>query len=412
MYLDTNRIYPVQRSVHLSLKVKVGIIGCGTVARIGHAPWYLKNSDVELVSAADPNERRLEKFLKAFRMQKRYTDPLDLIESGEIDAVSICSPHWAHLDQIVASLKCGLHVLAEKPMAVSMDECDTIENALHDSKTIFQVASQKRFERAHQKIKEVVEHGDLGTIFQASIYWYHYIPDLSTGLLRGGLNFLHKLGIDLEDSLGAWRLIDVRAGGGDLMDHLPHYYDLFRFWLGEPEELSAEISRVYPGRVHEDHGIITIKYKSGALGLVERSQDVKGRPFGEERGYLHGTNGSIYWDAPHEYTLKPVKLQRFSGKNIMLNKRSPFFVPGNSRKSEAYKRQVDTFIARILNKPKTVDFPFAWVPGYADGRAHVEGVVASYLSAFTRKKIDLPLKKSEYEGLQFDFETLLPPLNH
>nr|MDO8088915.1 Gfo/Idh/MocA family oxidoreductase [Candidatus Sigynarchaeum springense] len=391
-------------------KIRVGIVGCGTVARIGHAPWYRQNPAVELVAAADPNEKHLEKFSRSFKIQKQFKNPLDLIESGEIDALSICSPHWAHREQIVASLKRGLHVLVEKPMAVSMDECDEIEAAVRGSKSIFQVASQKRFERAHQRIKEALEKGEIGDPFQASIYWYHYIPDLSTGLLRGTLNLFKKLGVDLEDSFGAWRLTDARAGGGDLMDHLPHYYDLFKFWLGEPELLSAEIARVYPGRVHEDHGLVAIKYKSGALGLVERSQDVKGRPFGEERGYVHGTRGSIYWDAPHEYTLKPVKLQRYSGTNIILNKRSPYFVPGNARLSAAYKRQVDAFIARIRNKPEAVDFPVAWVPGYADGRAHVEGVIASYISSLNKRKVELPLKKSEYQGVRFDFERLQPVL--
>nr|MDO8115324.1 Gfo/Idh/MocA family oxidoreductase [Candidatus Sigynarchaeota archaeon] len=392
------------------MKVKVGIIGCGTIARLGHALWYKENPNAELVAAADPNEKHLDKFSRSFKIGKSYKDPMDLIESGEIDAVSICSPHWAHCEQVLASVKRGIHVLVEKPMAVSMDECDVIGDAVNSVKTVFQVASQKRFELTHQKIKEALENGEIGVPFQASIYWYHYIPDLSTGLIRGTLNLFKKLGIDLEENLGAWRLTDARAGGGDLMDHLPHYYDLFRFWLGEPEHVSAEISRVYPGRVHEDHGIITIKYKSGAIGLVERSQDVKGRPFGEERGHVHGTSGSIYWDAPHEYTLKPVKLQKYSGTNIITNKRSPLLVPGNFRKSRAYKRQADMFIARIMNQPEIVDFPAKWVPGYEDGRAHVEGVIAAYMSALQRKKIELPLKKSVYQGLHFDFEHLLPPL--
>lgn len=78
----------------------------------------------------------------------------------------------------------------------------------------------------------------------------------------------------------------------------------------------------------------------------------------------------------------------------------------------AYKRQVDMFIARILNKPETIDFPLAWVPGYVDGRAHVEGVIASYLSALEHRKIELPLKKSEYQGIHFDFARSLPPLKN
>ncbi|MFX0103051.1 MAG: Gfo/Idh/MocA family protein, partial [Candidatus Hodarchaeota archaeon] len=245
--------------------LRIGIIGCGLIANLGHALWYRENPDAEITAVADPNVKHLNKFASKYKVQNKFEDPIDLIESGEVDAVSICGPHWVHCSQAVEAIKQGIHVLVEKPMAVSMDECDLIGEEVNKRKVVFQVATQKRFHYAHQKIKEMLVKGKIGEPFQASIYWYHYIPDIATGFYRGALELLKKLKIDLEDRMGAWRLTDHRAGGGDLMDHLPHYYDLFRFWLGEPEYLCADILRVFPGRSHEDHGIIQIKYKSGAL---------------------------------------------------------------------------------------------------------------------------------------------------
>lgn len=390
--------------------VRIGIIGCGLIANLGHALWYKENSHAEITAVADPNPKHLKKFASKYKVQNKFEDPIDLIESGEVDALSICSPHWAHCSQVVKSLKEGLHVLVEKPMAISMEECDLIAGELKKANVVFQAARQKRFHHAHQKIKQMLEKGKIGVPFQTSIYWYHYIPDLSTGFFRGALDLFKKLGIDLEDKMGAWRLTDRRASGGDLMDHLPHYYDLFRFWLGEPEYLSADILRVFPGRSHEDHGIIQIKYKCGALGLVERSQNVIGRPLGQEKGYIHGTDGSVYWDAPHEYTLKPVNAEKFSKRDFIFNKAERIAPPRGVRKAVSYKRQVDMFIARILEDPDLVDYPVEWAPGYADGRAALEGVIASYISSLEKRKVDLPLKKSEYTNFKVDFEEFLEPI--
>ncbi|MFX0102985.1 MAG: hypothetical protein ACFFCS_25685, partial [Candidatus Hodarchaeota archaeon] len=142
----------------------------------------------------------------------------------------------------------------------------------------------------------------------------------------------------------------------------------------------------------------------------ERSQNVIGRPMGQEQGYIHGTDGSLYWDAPHEYTLKPVKLEKFSKRDVILNKAEKVAPPRGVKQSVSYKRQINMFIARVLDKPELVDYPMEWAPDYTSGRAAVEGVIASYISSIQKRKVELPLKKSEYKDLIFDFEEFLEPI--
>lgn len=372
--------------------LKIGIIGCGKIAELGHGSWYKKNPEAQIVAAADPSIKNLRIFAEKYHVPKIYMDPMELIEKSGVDAVSICSPHWAHAEQAVECAKHNINILIEKPMGINLEQCDQIIHAIEKSKIYAQVALQKRFVGAFQYIKEELDKERLGSIFQCSVYWYHSIPDLENHWIKLGLKILKKFNIDLTSNFGAWRLTDTRGGGGDWIDHGPHYGDLFRYWFGKIEHISAEMKNVYPSRAHEDHGIAIIKMKNGVLGYLERGQNVVGRPYGIETGYIHGTNGSFYFDAPHEYTLKPTKLSRYTRRNILPNKASLIHIPKKINQI-SYKRQIDFFIASILDKNKLLEeigFPKEWGPTVYDGRAAVEFVMAAYKSSKEKQKVLFP----------------------
>ena len=376
-------------------KLKIGVLGCGNVAKIGHLPWYHRSPLAEVIAIADPWERNRNKMKKKYNVPKAYENSDELLDDPEIDAVSICTPHWLHAEQAIKAAKKGKHILCEKPIGLTLEEIDEVIKAVEENKIIFQTATQKRFHNAFQTIKGYIQEDKLGKIFHANIYWYHYIPDLNSKKLRKGINFFKKLGIDFERIMGAWRLTDERGGGGDMMDHAPHYIDLLRWWFGDIKTISAKVSRVFESRVHEDHGAVLITFKENdIIAVFERSQNFIGRPKGEELGRIHGTKMNVYFDVPHEYNLSPITLKKYSPLNIIRNK--PKEVKIKFPKDEwnlPYARSVRSFINQVLGKSnEDVGFPEEWIPTIYDGRAALEGVLAIYESSRTEQTINLPLK--------------------
>lgn len=376
-------------------KLKVGVIGCGTVAKLGHLPWYYRSPLAEIVAVADPWEPSLKKAQKQYRTKKAYINADDLLDDREIDAVSICSPHWAHVEQAIRAAENGKHILCEKPIGLNLEEVDKVISAVEKHKVIFQTATQKRFDPGFQAIKEGIVEGNLGQIFHASVYWYHSIPDLDSKWIRRSLSFFKKLGIDFERKFGAWRLTDKRSGGGDFLDHGPHYIDLFRYWFGDIKNVSAQVRRVYKSRQHEDHAAALFSFKqSGVVAVFERSHNIIGRTKGLETGRIHGTRGSFSFKVPHEYDLAPLTLKKYTWKNVILNNPSQIKIKyPKDEQNIPYAREVRSFINQCVGRSnEDVGFPEEWIPTIYDGRAALEGVLAAYESSRTQQTIELPLK--------------------
>ena len=377
--------------------LKVGIIGCGIIAKLGHMPWYDRSPYAKIGALADPNEKNLKKAAKLYHVEKIYTDPNELLDDPEIDSVSICSPHWAHSEQTIRAANNGKNILCEKPIGTDLLEVDKMIKAVEKNNVVFQTATQKRFSPGFQMIKEDLMEEKLGHVFHISVYWYHFIPDLNIPWIRKSLDFLKKIGINVEKNQGAWRLTDERSGGGDLIDHVPHYYDLFRFWFGDVATVSSQVRRVYESRAHEDHGAMLFSFKNcETVAVFERTQNITGRMKGQELGRIHGTKGSYYFDVPHEYNLEPIEIRKlmFSLKNYILNRKKKIKIKFPRDKwNLSYAREVRSFINQCLGRSnEEVGFPEEWIPTIYDGRAALEGVLATYESSRTNQTIHLPLK--------------------
>jgi UDP-N-acetylglucosamine 3-dehydrogenase len=104
-------------------KLRVGVIGCGDAAKIGHLPNYQRSPLSEIIAIADPLEAHLKKVQDLYNVPKAYNNPDELLDDPDVDAVSICSPHWAHLNQVLRAAKNGKHVLCEKPLGLNLEGC-------------------------------------------------------------------------------------------------------------------------------------------------------------------------------------------------------------------------------------------------------------------------------------------------
>ncbi len=152
--------------IDTSRKVKVGIIGTGWIAE-AHATTYLKMPDVEIVALADLIPGKAEAFAEKMGINncKFYHSHKELIDAGEVEAVSITTYNRQHAEPTIYALKHGVHVMLEKPFAVTLDEAIECMKAEKESGKILTIGFQPRMSANMQMIKRIVDSGELGDIY-------------------------------------------------------------------------------------------------------------------------------------------------------------------------------------------------------------------------------------------------------
>ena len=156
--------------------VKVGIIGCGSIAKYRHFPEYQVHSNVEVIAVCDVVPERAQAVAQTYGV-KAYTDYIDLLNDKEINAVSICTPNVFHAPMTIAALQAGKHVLCEKPMATTIEEAKQMNEAATQSGKILMIGHNQRFVPSHQKAKEMIATGELGKIYSFRTAFGHSGPE-------------------------------------------------------------------------------------------------------------------------------------------------------------------------------------------------------------------------------------------
>ena len=168
MALDMNNFTSNQNEqgeVKSDRKLRIGIIGTGGIAG-SHIASYKKQPDVEVVAGADLIPGKAEKFFKDNEVEaKAFTDYKEMIDTMNLDAVSVCTYNRTHAECTIYALEHGLPVLLEKPMTVTLEEAIAIREAEKKSGKIVSVGFQPRFDANMQMIKKIVQSGELGRIY-------------------------------------------------------------------------------------------------------------------------------------------------------------------------------------------------------------------------------------------------------
>ena len=146
--------------------MRVGIIGTGWIAE-AHVEEYMKMPDVEIVSGADLIEGKAEAFFEKYGLSdvKCYKSHKELIDAGNIDAVSVCTYNATHAECTIYALEHGINVLLEKPMCVTTEEAVAICKAEKESGKVLSIGFQPRFDNNMKMVKDIVQSGALGEIF-------------------------------------------------------------------------------------------------------------------------------------------------------------------------------------------------------------------------------------------------------
>jgi myo-inositol 2-dehydrogenase/D-chiro-inositol 1-dehydrogenase len=223
--------------------IRLGIVGCGRVTELRHLPALQRRvPGLEVVALADVDAARLERVAGAFRIARRYTDYLKLIEDERVDAVAVCVPPTLHTEVALAALDAGKHVFIEKPLALSLGECDLLSEraALAGSPRVL-VGFNMRWHRLVREARGRIRRGELGRI----------------KLVRT----LFVCGIRNQPGYPVWRK-RRETGGGAIYELGVHHFDLVRFLLG------SEAREVYATSTEEDETAIVTTQMSGGEQVV------------------------------------------------------------------------------------------------------------------------------------------------
>ena len=194
-------------------KVKIAVIGCGTIANNAHIPAYMKNSDVEITYFCDIIEGRARAAVEHYGCGKAVADYHELLDNADVDAVSVCTPNHVHAEIAIAFLRAGKDVLCEKPAARTYEEALEMQKVQHETGRILNIGVCNRFNTAVNRIKNAIDAGELGEVYHVYISFrsHRSIPGL------GGV-FTTK----------------AISGGGALIDWGVHFLDIVMYCCGDP----------------------------------------------------------------------------------------------------------------------------------------------------------------------------------
>src|SRR4051794_33566996 len=230
--------------------VRFGIIGLGNMGTV-HAGYIDSLAGAALTAVADSDPARVQVVTGKHPSAKGFTDPREMLRSGLIDAVLIATPHYQHLEFGQAAFEAGLHVLCEKPIAVTVGDARRFNEvaAAHPQQT-FGVMFQARTIPLYAKMRELIQAGELGDIFRVT--W------LVTNWFRSHAYY----------ASGGWRATWAGEGGGVLLNQCPHNLDLLQWITGlMPTRVTAiaSIAKEHPIEV-EDEVAAILEYPTGAVG--------------------------------------------------------------------------------------------------------------------------------------------------
>lgn len=193
-------------------KLKVAVIGCGQIARTQHVPSYVKSGLADIKYLVDDIIERADELAAEYGVPHTTSDLAQVLADPEIDAISVCTPNASHAPITIAALNAGKHVLCEKPAALSYEEALEMKQAADRNNKILNIGVVNRFNTAVNKIKELIEAGELGNLYHVycSFRSHRSIPGL-------GGPFTTK----------------AKSGGGVLIDWGVHFLDLIFYILGE-----------------------------------------------------------------------------------------------------------------------------------------------------------------------------------
>jgi len=230
------------------MTIRIGLIGCGKIAQ-AHIRGYQEAPDLaQVVVCCDEWSAELAQATAQDLNAAATTRWQDVIERSDVDAVSICMPHFLHAEIAIAAADAGKHVLVEKPMGMNLAESRRMVEAVEAADTVLMAGQNQRFMAEHRQIKELLDQGAIGRVvavrFDCNQFLKRMYPE------------------------GSWMFSKEKTGGGMVICTAVHKLDLLRYLFGEIARVSAFVGHtgLNYDMDNEDIAAIILEFESGIIG--------------------------------------------------------------------------------------------------------------------------------------------------
>lgn len=225
--------------------VRVAVIGCGGIGTRAHLPSYGRNKNARIEAIVDTSPKVCMRVQKKFGVKRFFSDIDELVDSIEIDAVSICTPPDSHAEIATKALERGINVLCEKPLTDRFEDGLRIVKAAEKSGKILMTGFNRRFWPNYLKVKSAVEGGQMGAVYLVEYHSLQGSPLL--GWSKSPWFYNPKV-------------------GGSLLDQGPHVFDILNWFLGTPLSVYARSEKHSDSPVDE-YCVTVIRYENGKIGV-------------------------------------------------------------------------------------------------------------------------------------------------
>ena len=359
-------------------KVRTAIIGCGKVSDL-HAAALKKTTEAQFVAVFSRSAEKARKYGDKYGVPG-FSDIQEMIASAGVEAAIICTSHPAHRDAAVIAAQAGVHILVEKPLASSLQDCDAMLAAAKAANVKIGTVCQRRFFAPVQRVRQAIDAGKIG------------IPALGTVLMLGWRD---------QDYYASdpWRGQWQAEGGGVLVNQAPHQIDLLQWFMGPIAELFGVWSNInHPYIEVEDTAVAIVRFQSGAIGNIVVSNSQKPGIYGKV--HVHGQNGAsigvqtdggAMFIAGRSSILEPPvnDLWTVPGEEALLERwkeeDSALFNGLDGAIDHYFHLQIRDFLRAIIEDRQPL------ISG-EDGRKTVEIFTAIYRSQKTNAPVKFPLK--------------------
>lgn len=346
-----------------SRRLRLGILGCGPISQMAHFDAARKARNVELHAVCDLSDELRERMASVHRPKRSYRELDAMLADPEVDAVLIGTADAFHMPLATRVVEAGKHVMVEKPMGVTVEECDALRRRVEGGALVFQIGNNRRFDPGIAFARRFVVE-ELGTpmTFKAwywdSVYRYTMTDNLQP-LVEQSATAIRPSGNPKADKRRYF-----------ILTHASHLVDTAR-WLGGP------LTRVR-ARLLERAGaycwFVDVEFAHGGLGHLDLSIPVRG-DF-EEGFQIHGELGSVKGLVHLPWFHKSAVVECFSTKDRQFRR-----VLGED--AHTYKLQLESFASVILDGAPQAG------AGAEDGVAAMRALVAISRSAATGEAVAL-----------------------
>jgi predicted dehydrogenase len=336
----------------MSQKVRVAMLSFAHVHAEGYARQVEENPEAEIVVIWDEEEYGGRE--AAERHKVPFCEDLDeVLSRDDVDGVVVNAPTSMHKELMVAAAQAGKHIFTEKALALTVDECDRIIEAVEKAGVKFMISLPSRCSPDILLAKKVVDEGIIGEVTMG----------------RGRI--AHSAALDGWFPPGNWFGDPKRAGGGALFDLGCHRVDVIRWLMGMPKSVVAKINNFTHRYDIDDNSVTLVEFENNAIGIIDVTWIHRSGPNMLE---LYGTEGSLLIGHPKGMILTST---RFSSdeeaqKYIRENRPEPLSSP------------MQQWVSAILH-----DTPMSIT--IQDGRNLTELLQAAYISAEEGREVRLPL---------------------